>query len=405
MPLRSIDSIEPVDLAGSDHASLEFEPPWQGARRGEGPCEPGQVRTLGPDSGGCLSPAGHDAGQGSLGTDADAFRAIPCIQGPVRVVGEGVEPEGAGEIQRLEGRPGPLAVHSEALYRSRHFFQEHGEPRTPARRKEKAAQAQASPGEPRVEAFVFQGEVFGDELQVEGLEPVGTRHGEGGPREGSGKGYVEAGKAEQGWKVQDRKDGRRLEGGDRLRGDPEDHVLSLPGLIVQGDLQDALGCLIPAGPGCVQVFETGGPLRGADTSCGDPDARLLDPPDPVRNLEGTAFKGCRPLCGPFARHSDVEFHGIDLDFVEPAANEGLRAGCDPCPADVDRKGAFPGRPLEGDAVHGEFKGMCETDSLDLTREAREGANSILRQPAHAVRIQDRPDNKRKSHENQHQGEP
>ena len=42
------------------------------------------------------------------------------------------------------------------------------------------------------------------------------------------------------------------------------------------------------------------------------------------------------------------------------------------------------------------------DSLDLTREARKGSNSILRQPAHAVRIQDRPDNKRKSHERQHQ---
>ena len=66
---------------------------------------------------------------------------------------------------------------------------------------------------------------------------------------------------------------------------------------------------------------------------------------------------------------------------------------DPCPADVDRKGAFAGRPLEGDAVHGELKGMCETDSLDPAREARKGANGILRQPAHAVRIQDRPDDK------------
>ena len=47
--------------------------------------------------------------------------------------------------------------------------------------------------------------------------------------------------------------------------------------------------------------------------------------------------------------------------------------------------------------------MCETDLLDLTREAREGANSILRQPVHAlVSPGDWPDNNRKNHERQHQ---
>jgi hypothetical protein len=122
----------------------------------------------------------------------------------------------------------------------------------------------------------------------------------------------------------------------------------------------------------------------------------------VRDLEGPKFQGPPPLGGLFPTHFNVEFDVIDPDLVCVAANEGLRAGCNPCPANVDMQGAFPDTPLEGDAFHCELKGICETDPLDLAREAGEGANSILRQASRVGRIQDRPDDKRKSQDSQRQ---
>ena len=254
VPFRSMDSIEPVTWPEAITPPSSLSPPWQGARLGEGPCEPGQVRTVGPDCGGRLRRRPDISRPGFLGTDAKVSgrsRASRAQSASSERVSNQREPD------RSRGRrPGPgcspstVRPSTEAVTSSRNT-----ESPVPRRGGKKiAAQAQASPGEPRVEAFVFQGEGSEKNSRQRALSPSGPDTGKAAPERVPVRGTSRPARPSRGGRSMTGRTAERLKGGDRLWGDPEDHVLSLHGLIVQGDLLDALWLSLFPRPQAAYMF-------------------------------------------------------------------------------------------------------------------------------------------------------